>query len=192
MPGVRLSHPTLRGVTYTLELRGRPYAEPIGCPVCNRFHEVKTYHLNLDGNGDVIVSETVYENLRKGGGLGQLRFANAVANPPAVGLSFTAKGGYVLRHPTLRACTFVVEDIARPYQSEYDCSVCQRGHRYKAYHLTLDTEGKVMVSKSVFDALEPMGFGGLGVVSAEDFTLNTGAGKGSYRVVAHQPGGTDG
>lgn len=192
MPGVRLTHPTLKGVTYTLELKGRPYTEPLACRVCKQFHSTKTYHLNLDSSGGVVVSETVYESLRKGGALGELRFENAVSDPPQVGLTFTTSGGYVLKHPTLRACVFVIEDIKRPYESEYACSACQRSHKYKSYHLTLDGEGKVMVSKDVFDALEPMGFGGMQVISAEDFSLDAGPGKGSYRVVAHQPGGTDG
>jgi hypothetical protein len=43
----------------------RRYTVPYLCSTCGRAHELKTYHLDLDGVGDVVVSESVYERLRE-------------------------------------------------------------------------------------------------------------------------------
>lgn len=51
----------------------RPYTEPFPCSACGKVvdgvlvptvHEVKTYHLDLDRNGEVDVSPVVFERLR--------------------------------------------------------------------------------------------------------------------------------
>lgn len=63
MPGIRLRHPTLRNAMFTLRHDGRPMPVPHLCPVCHSAHLVKTYHLDLDANGERVVSETVLDRL---------------------------------------------------------------------------------------------------------------------------------
>lgn len=84
MPGVRLTHARLRGGTLVVEHPRIRYVVPYHCLVCGIRHERKTYHLRLDGEGAVIVSETVLEHLREIGleALG-LRVENEVRRPPA-------------------------------------------------------------------------------------------------------------
>jgi len=63
----------------------RPYPTPFLCPTCNKTHINKTYHLNLDNKGDVIVSETVLERLQEIGMAG-LSVENVVNKPPKITL----------------------------------------------------------------------------------------------------------
>jgi hypothetical protein len=188
MPGLRLTHPTLRGVRLTVEVPNRRYTAPMACSSCNAFHERKTYHLDLDGEGAVIVSPEVWGQLQKVPGL-ELRFSNPVAKPPSRTLALNAKGGYVLRHPTLREVVFVVEIPPKRYTTPYACSRCERTHEAKAYHLPLDAEGSVRVSSQTFEDLKLIDFAGLQVLEAEEVTLNMKGASGSYRVVPHQPRG---
>ena len=51
------------------------------CPTCHTVHERKTYHLNLDDTGAVIVSPVVFERLKEIG-LAGLEIVNEVAKPP--------------------------------------------------------------------------------------------------------------
>lgn len=81
MPGVRLGHETLRGVTYTVEHPTRRYKEPYLCPACGTVHLRKTYHLRLDGDGTVIVSREIFQRLRQAG-LPGLVVLNEVKHPP--------------------------------------------------------------------------------------------------------------
>jgi hypothetical protein len=81
MPGVRLHHPTLRNCTYTVVHLGRPYQQPINCGVCLQTHMHKTYHLGLNNDGDVIVSEVIYERLKQVG-LDELKDMGIVQDPP--------------------------------------------------------------------------------------------------------------
>lgn len=82
MPGVRLAHETLRGQTLVLVHPTKRYRVPYLCPRCNEVHERKTVHLDLDGEGTVIVSPGVFEELREMG-LPGLRVMNEVRRPPA-------------------------------------------------------------------------------------------------------------
>lgn len=80
MPGIRLHHPELRNCVYTLIHQGRPLVRPMLCPMCHYIHAHKTYHLGLDGVGDVVVSEVVFARLEEAG-LGELRASQEVRRP---------------------------------------------------------------------------------------------------------------
>lgn len=60
MPGIRLHHDTLRNATVAVECF-RSYVGPFICPLCQTTHHHKTVHLNLDNEGDVIVSHVAWE-----------------------------------------------------------------------------------------------------------------------------------
>lgn len=90
MAGVRLTHETLRGVTYVVGTRRR-YTVPVLCPKCGTTHTHKTYHLDLDGEGAVIVSPTIFERLREVG-LPGLRLENEVLRPPNQSVSIEIGG----------------------------------------------------------------------------------------------------
>ena len=83
MPGIRIQHPTLRNCTYTLIHQGRPLTAPIRCRVCGLTHHHKTYHLALDGAGEVVVSETVFERLKEAG-LDELKPKGKVPKPEPI------------------------------------------------------------------------------------------------------------
>lgn len=82
MPGVRLTHETLRGVRVTVEHPTRAYRAPLMCPACGTTHRKKTYHLDLDGEGSTIVSPEVLQRLREAG-LPGFSISNEVKRPPA-------------------------------------------------------------------------------------------------------------
>jgi hypothetical protein len=81
VPGVKLAHPALKNCVYTLIHEGRPLQAPTGCGVCGLTHHHKTYHLALDGKGEVIVSETVFTRLEEAG-LDELTAKTEVKKPP--------------------------------------------------------------------------------------------------------------
>lgn len=90
MAGVRLVHPTLRNTIFLVERPDRPYRAPVDCATCTPpnaktpvRHYVKTYHLKLDAQGAVIVSEQILEQLRQVPGLAGLDVSNVVKKPPA-------------------------------------------------------------------------------------------------------------
>lgn len=81
MPGLRLRHPTEKGTELIVP-------HPGGGVVCPG---PKDYHIRLDSEGYVIVSETVYEGLQECAAFGfdhQLVFVNEIDNPPAQGVGF--------------------------------------------------------------------------------------------------------
>ena len=88
MPGVRLRHPTARGGVFLVEDLARPYGQPLYCAACSTalqsdvVHHVKTYHLALDGEGTVIVSQGIYDRIKTIPALGGLELVNEVAEPP--------------------------------------------------------------------------------------------------------------
>lgn len=98
MPGVRLHHPTLRSCTFTVEDVLRPYRTPYTCPVCSVAHNApvthshKTYHLDLDSEGDIIVSETVFAHLKTLPGLAGLLPKNEVQKPPDLVVGMNGNG----------------------------------------------------------------------------------------------------
>lgn len=102
MPGIRLHHPTLRNCTIAVEcVRG--YMNPFACPTCGTVHLYKTVHLNLDNDGDVIVSPGAWEADLKHVPDLPLTVQNTVKKPPK--LIIAADGGAsqvareVLAHP---------------------------------------------------------------------------------------------
>lgn len=85
MAGIRLRHPTLRSGLYLVK-HYRRYKYPMVCPTCHTVHLRKTYHLNLDESGAVIVSSIVFERLKEIG-LAGLEIENEVLKPPALVVS---------------------------------------------------------------------------------------------------------
>lgn len=96
MAGVRItpSSATLAAVGI-VEANGRPWivrdvARPFAAPFppcmeCGH-HEYKTYHFVLDGEGCIIVSETIWSNLQRLHDCGGFEKVNDVERPPAQGL----------------------------------------------------------------------------------------------------------
>src|SRR3990167_5064354 len=93
MPGVRIQHPTERSRTFTIVDSSRPYRSPLLCVAeivvdgelrpCARTHVFKTYHLNLDGAGATIVSETIWQRMAIRLAAAGFALANEVRDPPA-------------------------------------------------------------------------------------------------------------
>lgn len=91
MPGVRIQHESKRSVTFTVTDGSRVYREPLICEArvvvrgelrpCARIHTHKTYHLNLDETGAVIVSAEIAARVTSLPG-SPFRVANEVARPP--------------------------------------------------------------------------------------------------------------
>lgn len=97
MPGIRLRHPSLRGVMFTLIHFGRPLEVPYLCSgVCNAWHHHKTYHLDLDQNGERVVSETVLERLTEAD-IAPLQVIGREADPPPL-----LVGGPAVHHHVVR------------------------------------------------------------------------------------------
>lgn len=86
MAGVRIHHPTLRHALLAVPST-RPFAAPKWCSQCSETHQTKHYHVVLDGDGDAIVSTTVWERIRQ---IGSHPFLvmNEVDNPPEVQVGF--------------------------------------------------------------------------------------------------------
>lgn len=87
--GVRLHHRTLRNTIVVLPVPHRPYKVPFMCPTCGQTHKVKTYHINLDNEGDAIVSREIVDRLKEIG-LPDFEVLNVVRNPPRQSLDFGA------------------------------------------------------------------------------------------------------
>jgi hypothetical protein len=84
MPGIRLRHPTARNGVFIVK-HTRAYKYPLFCERCHEFHPRKTYHLELDETGCVIVSEGVFKRLQEIG-LAGFEIVNTVKNPPPIRL----------------------------------------------------------------------------------------------------------
>jgi hypothetical protein len=56
------------------------------CRVCRRPHECKTYHFQLDAEGTIMVSTTIWENLLRMPDHGGFEPINVVTEPPAQGI----------------------------------------------------------------------------------------------------------
>lgn len=83
--GVRLVHsnPALAGRVVVVPTFRR-FATPRLCSVCKVAHEVKHYHLTLDGQASVIVSHTVLQRLREIGMAGFTVESHVKSPPPLV------------------------------------------------------------------------------------------------------------
>ncbi len=91
--GIRIRHKTLKGIMLVVRDQSRPLLTtdkkplPLNfpldpCSTCGVPHSVKTYHLQLDSEGTIIVSRTVYEKLQGLADHAGFEFANVVDNPP--------------------------------------------------------------------------------------------------------------
>ncbi len=85
MAGIRLRHLDYANCLVTVPIPHRPFRTAYLCPTCNKAHAVKTYHLNLDDQGSVIVSTTIYERLKEVG-LAGFELVNEVRDPPPIRL----------------------------------------------------------------------------------------------------------
>lgn len=84
MPGARLHHPNrdVWGKRMVVEVQRR-YPNPWFCPDCGEVHAHKTYHLDIDSDGFVIVSDGVLEGMQKAiPRLAGFLVVNPVAAPP--------------------------------------------------------------------------------------------------------------
>lgn len=73
--GIRLHHPTRRSEVLLIPHPGDPHAG----------RQPKTYRIELDSQGDIIVSETIWQRLEEARSKGwphELVIANPVAEPP--------------------------------------------------------------------------------------------------------------
>jgi hypothetical protein len=82
--GVRLHHPTLRNCTFTIEQQDVIYPTPFECPMCQRQHIFKTFHLQLNEHGDVCVHPDIYELFKAKGIVGELSATKEVTPAPTV------------------------------------------------------------------------------------------------------------
>jgi hypothetical protein len=103
MPGIKLHHETLRNCTVAVECQ-RGYRAPYNCPLCNVTHNYKTVHLNLDNEGDVIVSTGVWNTDLKDHPNLPFIYADDVKKPPALIIGMNGDGGQqaardILAHP---------------------------------------------------------------------------------------------
>lgn len=87
MSGVRLvsADPDAAGTTLVVSVPVA-YGVPFLCPRCKSTHEFKTYHLDIDGEGAVIVSPGVLDTLRRFKMLERTKLAvsNEVRRPPTI------------------------------------------------------------------------------------------------------------
>ena len=91
--GIRIRHKTLKSVLLVVRDQSRPLTLPGGkplpsnielskCSTCGVPHDVKTYHLLLDGEGTITVSLEIYQSLLKLADHAGFEFANHVPDPP--------------------------------------------------------------------------------------------------------------
>src|SRR3990172_7053657 len=91
MPGVRLHHPVLSSCTLVVEtMTDFANREPRMCSECGKPHDRKAVHLRLDAQGDVIVSLSVLESLKKVH-LAGMELGNEVAKPPTLHIGAVAR-----------------------------------------------------------------------------------------------------
>jgi hypothetical protein len=80
--GVKLHHPSLKNCVFTLEQQNVIYPRPFDCPTCGTTHIFKTFHLNLNENGDVTVHEQIYELFKSEGIVAELNAKTEVTPRP--------------------------------------------------------------------------------------------------------------
>jgi len=73
--------------------------------------------------------------------------------------------GVRLLHRKLRGVMLVLPHPTQRYKVPYLCPACGVTHERKTYHLRLDGEGAVIVSKEVFERLREMGLPDLQVMN---------------------------
>lgn len=92
MPGIRVTHPTARSCRYTVVEPDIPYTAAYTCTPpelggCGGVHLFKTHHLNLDAEGNCILSVGVLERIRDRIVVDGFLIANEVPKPPPIGVS---------------------------------------------------------------------------------------------------------
>lgn len=65
----------------------RPTIATVLCRTCGVVHDVKTYHLQLEADGTVMVSTTIWDRLQRLYDHGGFELVNVVPDPPDVHLS---------------------------------------------------------------------------------------------------------
>lgn len=63
--GVVVHHPTFRNQRFVVLDEAHPYPVPYACPACATVHRFKAYHLTLDADGAVTVSQEVAEAVER-------------------------------------------------------------------------------------------------------------------------------
>jgi hypothetical protein len=71
---------------FVIRDRGRPLPPVTVCRHCGYPHDCKAYHFQLDGEGTIIVSTKIWENLLKMPDHGGFERVNVVAKPPTQGI----------------------------------------------------------------------------------------------------------
>lgn len=83
----------LAGRLFIVRDQGRPIprhpANPV-CRICGRQHDCKTYHLQLDADGTVMVSRTIWDRLQALYDHGGFEPVNVVTSPPAQQVALVA------------------------------------------------------------------------------------------------------
>ena len=91
--GIRIRHKTLKGILLVVRDQSRPLLTTDGkplppnfhldnCTTCGVPHDVKTYHLQLDSEGTIIVGRPIFEKLQGLADHAGFELANVVDDPP--------------------------------------------------------------------------------------------------------------
>lgn len=83
MPGVRIRHHTRRNQRLPVPLLHKPFPVAHECHVCHTWHPCKVLHLDLDGEGAVIVSPEIWGDLQRTTNRGGFTVDGEIAKPPA-------------------------------------------------------------------------------------------------------------
>lgn len=112
--GALLRHDTIRNEILVLEDRKRPFGYVKQCRICMSEHDVKTFHLYLEADGQCMVSYGVLEDLKRMGMPEQLRVVGHEDNPPPLKLGRVGpKSGGVGDQITHREARAVVDNENR-------------------------------------------------------------------------------
>lgn len=94
---VRIHHPTLRNCIFTIEMPDIIYKVPDDCGLCGKQHIFKTYHFNLNANGDVTVAPELYERFKEVGLIKEMKAMKEVTpRPSAIGMSTIDQSGGII------------------------------------------------------------------------------------------------
>ena len=85
--GIRVRHELATNTMFVVTDIARPYGEPFACLKCNTIHTHKTYHLQIDDAGSVVVSQGIWEQIQRLPNQGGFELANVVKDPPNQKLS---------------------------------------------------------------------------------------------------------
>ena len=94
--GILVRHPTFKGGLMVVPLITKPLTPPMACLTCQTTHPVKTLHLNIDGNGECLVSEGVLALMQEAGALPPFTIQGSTSHPPAQTIGFRGNAAEVL------------------------------------------------------------------------------------------------